>query len=75
MSHSYRKHKFFGYGGGDTDQAFKQRFNRSFRRISKQHIESDREPLHSMHEVGPPWESTKIAKHYWAGASERDMRK
>lgn len=69
MSRSYRKTKVFGIAGG-SDKMGKRFANRALRKRVKQGAWDLR-----IREVSDPWDWSKDGKHYWANATERDMRK
>ena len=76
MGKSYKKSKFFGNAGG-SEKKDKQWCNRSLRHKVKQKLEAEEfdAPMPLPNEVRNIWSMAKDGKHYWPGATKRDMGK
>jgi hypothetical protein len=75
VSKSRRKTPIFGNAVAESEKKDKRIWNKKFRRLSRQKIRRLQEPPSDIREVTQVWLGEKDGKHYWAGASERDMGK
>jgi len=75
MSRSIRKTKIFGYTTAETDKQDKRRWNRVFRKVSKNLIRLEKEAPVKIQDVTSVWDGSKDGKQYYHGATKKDMRK
>ena len=76
MGKSYRKTKIFG-NASNSEKKDKQWCNRKIRhRVRKKLKDGDFDaPMPLPNEVHNIWSMAKDGKHYWKGATEKDMGK
>lgn len=75
MSRSLRKTKIFGYTTAETEKQDKRRWNRVFRKVSKNQIRLDKEAPIKIQDVTNVWDGAKDGKQYYNRANKKDMRK
>ena len=75
MSRSFPKTKIFGITTAETEKKDKRRWNRVFRKVSKNLIRLDKEALVKIRDVTNVWDGAKDGKQYYHRATKRDMRK
>jgi len=75
MSRSIRKTKIFGHTTAETEKQDKRRWNRVFRKVSKNLIRLEKEAPVKIQGVTSVWDGAKDGKQYYHRASKKDMRK
>lgn len=75
MSHSFRKNPIFGYTTHESDKEDKRFANRSYRRLIKVAICSEKAFLPLIKAVSSPWDFAKDGKHYVKNPEKKWMRK
>lgn len=75
MSRSLRKTKIFGITTAETEKQDKRRWNRVFRKVSKNQIRLDKEAPIKIQDVTNVWDGAKDGKQYYQRATKKDMRK
>jgi hypothetical protein len=75
MSRSIRKTKIFGHTTAETEKQDKRRWNRVFRKVSKNLIRLEKEAPVKIQGVTSVWDGEKDGKQYYHRASKKDMRK
>lgn len=65
MSRSYKKTPICGLTTAKSDKEDKRLANRLFRRASRNHIKSNREPFYRLREVCNVWDFAKDGKIYY----------
>lgn len=75
MSRSLRKTKIFGHTTAETEKQDKRRWNRVFRKVSKNLIRLEKEAPVKIKGVTNVWDGAKDGKQYYHRASKKDMRK
>jgi hypothetical protein len=74
MSRSHRNNKIFA-NFGKTEKFDKTNANKKLRNLVKVRIKKGFETLPILKEVSDVWAFAKDGKHYWAGATKKDMSK
>lgn len=75
MARSIRKTPIFGFTTAVSEKADKRRWNKTFRRISKNKILNEQDLPAKVSAVTNVWAGNKDGKHYWKSHSVKDMRK
>lgn len=75
MSRSIRKNKIFPITTAETEKQDKRRWNKTFRKVSKNLISEEQEAPHKIQSVSSVWDGAKDGKRYRKNATTRDMRK
>lgn len=74
MSRSFKKTKIFG-NASNSDKQSKRKANRKLRKAISNVDLLETEVLPKIRDVSSTWGFAKDGKHYWAKATEKDMRK
>lgn len=75
MSRSRKKIPKLGFSSADSEKKDKRMANRMFRRINRQLLHSDKEPVSNMNEIITRWEMDKDDKRYVKNVDPKQMRK
>lgn len=75
MSRSVRKTKIFGNATNVSEKQDKRRWNRTFRKISKELVRLEKEAPIKIQGVTDVWDGAKDGKRYYRNATNKDMRK
>jgi hypothetical protein len=77
MGKSYRRTKIFGHTKSDSEKQDKTFHHRRMRKRIKDQIHKGEfdKPFPMEREVSNVWTWDKDGKHYWKGATDRDMGK
>lgn len=75
MARSIRKIPIFGFTTADSEKSDKKRWNRAFRRISKNKILTNQDLPVKVNAVTDIWDGNKDGKRYLKSHSAKDMRK
>lgn len=75
MSRSVRKTKKFGITAAETEKQDKRRWNRVFRKVSRDLIRLEKEAPIKVRGVTNVWDGAKDGKRYYQQATKKDMRK
>ncbi|WP_293887837.1 hypothetical protein [Sphingobacterium sp. UBA3549] len=75
MSRSLRKTKIFGITTSESEKQDKKRWNRTFGKVCRKLVLSEKVATHKIHSVTEVWSGAKDGKRYNHNAKKRDMRK
>jgi hypothetical protein len=75
MARSIRKTKIFQITTAESEKHDKRRWNKTFRKVSKNLIVEGKEAPHKIQSVSSVWDGAKDGKRYRKSATMRDMRK
>lgn len=75
MSRSKRKTPIFGITTATSEKLDKRRWNKTFRRIAKNHITKQKELPHKIAAVTDVWDGNKDGKRYLRNYNAKEMRK
>ncbi|MCX2575961.1 hypothetical protein [Pedobacter sandarakinus] len=75
MARSLRKTKIFPITTAVSEKHDKRRWNKTFRKVSKNLIGEGKEAPHKIQSVSSVWDGAKDGKRYRKNATMRDMRK
>ncbi|MDQ1151845.1 hypothetical protein QE382_003829 [Sphingobacterium zeae] len=75
MSRSVRKTKIFGITTSESEKQDKRRWNRTFRKVFRKLVLSEKVANHKIHSVTEVRSGQKDGKRYNHNATIRDMRK
>lgn len=75
MSRSIRRTPIFGFTTAKSEKQDKRKWNRRFRKVCKKLIQLETEAPVKLAGVTNIWDGAKDGRHYWKGATKKDMRK